>query len=108
MAYDDQVAGDIRMILSAEPGVTEKKMFGSLAFLVDGAIAVAASGRGGLMVRVVPADRAGLLEAPHVEPIIMRGNEARGFVRALEAAYPTESALRAWVERGVAAARAAS
>lgn len=108
MAYDAQVADDIRMLLAAEPDIAEKKMFGSLAFLAGGAIAVAVSGRGGLMVRVEPARRAELLARDHVEPVVMRGSETTGFVRVLEGAYPTEDDLREWVESGVAAARAAA
>lgn len=61
MAYDDDLANRIRALLAAERGVEEKRMFGGLAFLVDGHMAVAASGRGGLMVRVPPADAEELL-----------------------------------------------
>ncbi|MEO7069915.1 MAG: TfoX/Sxy family protein [Nostocoides sp.] len=108
MAYDEQVADDIQMILSGEPDVTEKKMFGGLAFLAGGVIAITASGRGGLMVRVDPAERGDLLKRQHVEPVVMRGREAAGFVRAREGSYASEDDLRGWVERGLSAARAAS
>lgn len=108
MAYDEGLADDLRMLLADEPDITEKKMFGSLAFLAEGAIAVAVSGRGGLMVRVDRAQRADLLRLDHVEPVVMRGREAAGFVRALEGALATEEGLRDWVERGMTAARAAS
>ena len=108
MAYDEDLVDDVRMLLADEPDVTEKKMFGSLAFLAGGSIAVAVSGRGGLMVRVDRAQRADLLRLDHVEPIVMRGRETTGFVRVLEGGLATDDGLRDWVERGLAAARAAS
>ncbi len=108
MAYDEELADDLRMLLAGQPDITEQKMFGSLAFLAGGAIAVAVSGRGGLMVRVDRAQRADLLRLDHVEPVVMRGRETAGFVRVLAGGLTAEEGLRDWVERGLAAARAAS
>lgn len=68
MAYDEDLAGRVRELISAEVGVTERPMFGGLAFLVDGHMAVAVSGRGGLMVRVDPSQTARLCARPHAQP----------------------------------------
>src|SRR5215218_9867908 len=81
MAYDEDLANRIRELIAAEAGVTEQKMFGGLAFLIGGHMAVAASGQGGLMVRVDPAEPATLLSRPHVRPFEMRGREMSGWLR---------------------------
>ena len=75
MAYDEDLADRIRELLGAEKGVEEKRMFGGLAFLINGNMAVAASGRGGLMVRVPPIETDKLLAREHVEPMVMAGRE---------------------------------
>jgi TfoX/Sxy family transcriptional regulator of competence genes len=105
MAYDEDLANLIRELLASEPGVTEKKMFGGLAFLVGGNMAVAASGQGGLMVRCDPAQTDELVSRPHAEPMVMRGREMDGWLRVDADGVQTEGDLRPWVERGVASAR---
>jgi hypothetical protein len=105
MPYDEDLAARIRELLEAEPGIVEKRMFGGLAFLVDGNMSVAASGQGGLMVRVPPDETESLLKGEHVEPMVMRGREARGWLRVGTEGVGTEQQLEAWVERSVAHAR---
>jgi TfoX/Sxy family transcriptional regulator of competence genes len=85
--------------------VTERRMFGGVAFLLDGAMAVAVSGRGGggLMVRVPPEDRDALLEHPGVGAVLMRDAQMRGWV-LVEAAGVDDAALRGWARRGCAVA----
>lgn len=100
MAYDEGLAGEIREALAAEDVVAdERAMFGGLAFLVGGHMAIAASGQGGLMVRCAPEDTATLLEEPGVRPFEMRGKEMRGWLRV-----DTDD-VAPWVQRGVAFAR---
>lgn len=106
MAYDEELADRLREALGAEPGVGEKRMFGGLAFLVEGHMAVAASGRGGLMVRVDPATSEELVDGVLVDRVVMRGREMDGWLRVASAAVDDDEALREWVVRGVAAARA--
>jgi hypothetical protein len=105
MAYDEDLAARIRQLLGAKPGVEEKRMFGGLAFLVDGHMSVAASGQGGILVRVPPDDTESLLEAEHVEPMVMRGREVRGWLRVDAGGLRTERDLETWVVRGVTFAR---
>lgn len=76
-------------------------MFGGLAFLVNGNMSVAVSGRGGLMVRVPPGDTDKLLAREHVEPMVMAGRETRGWVRVAAAGVTTKRQLQSWVTRGV-------
>jgi TfoX/Sxy family transcriptional regulator of competence genes len=101
MAYDEELANRLRELLAAERGVDEKRMFGGLAFLINGNMAVVASGRGGLMVRVPPGETAALVARDHVEPMIMAGRETRGWIRVDEAGWRTKQQLRSWVTRGV-------
>jgi TfoX/Sxy family transcriptional regulator of competence genes len=101
MAYDTELADRIRELIAAERGVEEKRMFGGLAFLINGNMSVAASGRGGLMVRVPPDDAEKLLAREHVEPMVMAGREARGWLRVSLDGVQTKRQLRAWVNRGV-------
>ncbi|BCI53403.1 hypothetical protein NIIDNTM18_26810 [Mycolicibacterium litorale] len=109
MAHDKpdvaELADRIREILSAERGVDERRMFGGLAFLIDGHMAVAASGQGGLMVRVPPDDTDALLRRDHVAPMVMAGRELRGWVRVAADGVRTMRQLRPWVQRGVGYAR---
>jgi TfoX/Sxy family transcriptional regulator of competence genes len=102
MAYDKDLASRIRELLAAEPAVTEKKMFGGLAFLVAGHMAVAASGQGGLMVRVDPAQTEDLLAKPHAGPFEMRGRAVQGWLRVDDEGVRTKRQLEPWVRRGVA------
>jgi hypothetical protein len=101
MAYDEDLANRLRELLAAENGVEEKRMFGGLGFLINGNMAVAASGHGGLMVRVPPEDTDELLAGDHVEPMVMAGREARGWVRVRDDGFATTRQLKTWVIRGV-------
>ena len=105
MPYDEDLAARIRTLLAGEPDVTEKRMFGGLAFLVGGHMAVAASGKGGLMVRVDPAETDALLASEHAGPFEMRGRPLDGWLRIADAGVPTESQVAPWVRRGVEYAR---
>ena len=105
MAYDEDLANRIRELIAAEGGVTETKMFGGLAFLIGGNMAVAASGRGGLMVRVAPEETEKLVAKPHASPMVMRGREMQGWLRVDEGGVRTKRQLEPWVKRGVTYAR---
>jgi len=102
MAYDEDLADRIRALVAGEPGLTEKRMFGGLAFLIDGNLAVSASGQGGLMVRVDPAETESLLDEPTVRRMVMRGRELNGWLRVESV---DDDAFETWVRRGVAYAR---
>jgi TfoX/Sxy family transcriptional regulator of competence genes len=105
MAYDEGVAQRIRDLVEGDLDVTEKRMFGGLAFLVNGNMSVAASGSGGLLVRLEPDDAEPLLDGTVVTPMVMRGAPMRGWLRVAEAGYGTDEQLRDWVERSVEFAR---
>ena len=101
MAYDTELVERIRELLAPERGVDEKRMFGGLAFLINGHMAVAASGQGGLLVRVPPEDTDKLLDRANVSPMVMAGREARGWLRVDSAGLKTKRQLQSWVARGV-------
>jgi TfoX/Sxy family transcriptional regulator of competence genes len=105
MAYDEELASRLRELTADVPSSTEKKMFGGLAFLVGGNMAIAASGQGGLLVRVDPDDSARLTAEPGVEVMVMRGRAMPGWLRVDAERVATREALRAWVDRGVGFAR---
>ena len=100
MAYDEHLADRIRELIAAERGVEEKRMFGGLAFLINGNMSVAVSGRGGLMVRVAPEETEKLLARDHVEPMVMAGRETRGWLRVSPDGVKTKRQLQSWVSRG--------
>jgi TfoX N-terminal domain len=105
MAYDLDLADRLRALLSAEPDVVEKRMFGGLAFLVGGHLAVSASGQSGLLLRVDPAQSNALLQDPRVRPFEMRGRPMTGWLHVDADDAVSEDDLRWWVELGVALAR---
>jgi TfoX/Sxy family transcriptional regulator of competence genes len=105
MAYDEDLANRIRELIAGESGVVEKKMFGGLAFLIGGNMSVAASGQGGLMVRVAPEETDELVAKPHAAPMVMRGREMSGWLRVDAEGVKTKRQLEPWVKRGVAYAR---
>ena len=105
MPYDEQLASRIRELVSAEDGVSEQRMFGGLAFLVGGNMAVAASGQGGLLVRVDPAESDELVETTPAEEMEMRGRTMAGWLRLDSADVAADDELSAWVTRGVEFAR---
>ncbi|OBK10329.1 TfoX/Sxy family protein [Mycobacterium asiaticum] len=100
MAYDTDLADRVRELLAPRPAVDEKRMFGGLAFLIAGNMAVAVSGQGGLLVRVPPEDTAKLLTRAHVSPMVMAGRETRGWLRVAADAVKTKRQLQSWIERG--------
>jgi hypothetical protein len=105
MAYDEELADRIRDLVAGEPGLTEQKMFGGLAFLIGGNMAVAASGQGGVLVRVAPAESDALVAATNARPMEMRGREMAGWLRVAPEDVRTEPELASWVERGTTFAR---
>lgn len=105
MAYDEDLAERIRALVGGGRDVTEQRMFGGLAFLVNGNMAVAASGQGGLLVRVDPADSEALVRDTPATPMEMRGRSMAGWLRVEVGDVATDGALRDWVERGVGYAR---
>jgi TfoX/Sxy family transcriptional regulator of competence genes len=102
VAYDEDLANRIRELLAGEKGITEMKMFGGLAFLINGNMAVAASGQGGLLVRVDPAESDELVRTTTAEPMEMRGRSMAGW---LHVEPRDDQDVQDWVERGVAFAR---
>jgi TfoX N-terminal domain len=105
MAYDEELANRIRELVGGEPALTEMKMFGGLAFLVGGNLAVAASGQGGLMVRVDPVESATLIRNSHARLVEMRGRQMPGWLRVDSDDVQTHEELSTWVKRGVSFAR---
>src|SRR6201992_3833385 len=105
MAYDEDLANRIRELLGSERGVEEKRMFGGLAFLINGNMSVAVSGQGGLMVRVTPDGTDKLVKRAHVRPMGRAVREARGWLRVDTDGVQTKRQLQSWVTRGVGYAR---
>jgi TfoX/Sxy family transcriptional regulator of competence genes len=106
MAYDEALADQIRELITDEPGVTERRMFGGLAFLVRGNMAVAASGEGGILVRVDPQESDALVETTEAVHMVMRGRPMQGWLRVAPEHLRGSGELRRWVELGVTRARA--
>ena len=104
MAYDEDLADRIRELLAREPGLTEQRMFGGLAFLIGGNMACAASGQGGLMVRVDPAESEKLC-ARGAEMMVMQGRAMPGWLRVASDDVRTKRQLTTWVEHGTGYAR---
>jgi hypothetical protein len=102
MAYDEELAERIRALLGDRSGLTEQKMFGGLAFLIGGNMAIAASGQGGILVRVDPEESDELVAATAAEPMEMRGRSMSGWLRVDTADVGDDAALAGWVERGTA------
>ena len=102
MAYDEELAERIRALVGNRAGLTEKKMFGGLAFLIGGNMAIAASGQGGILVRVDPDESDELVASTPAEMMEMRGRTMAGWVRVDTADVADERALAEWVERGTA------
>ena len=105
MAYDVELADRIRAVVQAEPGLTERRMFGGLAFLIQGNMAVSASSQGGLLLRVDPAETESLISEPHVRRFEMRGRKMDGWLRVDAEAVEADDDLRGWVRHGVTYAR---
>jgi hypothetical protein len=105
VAYDEMLAERLREQLVGEAGLSEKKMFGGLAFLINGNMAVSASGQGGMLLRVDPARTDALINEPHVRRFEMRGREMDGWLRVDPKAVESDAELRRWVAHGVEYAR---
>ncbi len=100
MPYDQDLAHRLRELLAAEPAITEKKMFGGLAFLLHGNMAVGASHTGGLLVRIDPADTEACLAEPDAALMQMGGRTMDGWIVVGPPAWETDAGLAAWVRRG--------
>ena len=105
MAYDEGLAQRLRAEMADRAGLTEKKMFGGLAFLIGGNMAVAASGQGGILVRVDPAASEKLVSTTKAHPMVMRGRAMDGWLRVDAEHVREKRQLAKWVERGVTYAR---
>jgi hypothetical protein len=105
MAYDEDLANRIREVMADEPGVTEKRMFGGLAFLIGGNMSVSASGQGGLLLRCDPQQTDKLVSEPHARRFEMRGRQMDGWLRIDPDGVKTQRQLGRWVSIGVAYAR---
>jgi TfoX/Sxy family transcriptional regulator of competence genes len=105
MAYDEDLAQRIRDLVAAQPGLTEQKMFGGLAFLIRGNMTVAASGQGGILVRADPDESQRLVETTGASLMEMRGREMPGWLRVDAAELGGEAELARWVELGMSYAR---
>jgi TfoX/Sxy family transcriptional regulator of competence genes len=105
VAYDEALAGRIRELVAGDPALTEQKMFGGLAFLIGGNMAIAASGQGGLMVRVDPATSDALVAKTGARLFEMRGREMPGWLRVDTDDVRKKSELTRWVKLGTTYAR---
>jgi TfoX/Sxy family transcriptional regulator of competence genes len=105
VAYDEDLANRIRELAANEDGLTEMKMFGGLAFLINGNMTVAASAHGGLMVRVHPESTQQAISRPHASIVVMRGRELAGWIRVAPEGVRTRRQLGSWVRRGLEFAR---
>jgi TfoX/Sxy family transcriptional regulator of competence genes len=105
VAYDQKLAERLRELLDSEPRLTEKKMFGGLAFLISGNMAIAASGQGGVLVRVDPAEAATLVDTSHADVAVMRGRPMNGWLRVDSEHVQTKRQLAKWAALGAAYAR---
>jgi TfoX/Sxy family transcriptional regulator of competence genes len=105
VAYDEDLANRIRELVAGEKRLTEQKMFGGLAFLIGGNMAVAASGQGGILVRVDPAESDTLVATTKAHPMVMRGRAMAGWLRVDAEHVREKRQLARWVERGAGYAR---
>ena len=105
MAYDQELAERIRRLIGSDPDLTQKKMFGGLAFLIRGNMAIAASGQGGAMVRVDPRQSAALVAGSAASVMEMRGRPVPGWLHVSSGDLRTDDDLTAWVDRGTGYAR---
>jgi TfoX/Sxy family transcriptional regulator of competence genes len=105
VAYDEKLADRIRELIGSEIDLTEKKMFGGLAFLIGGNMAIAASGQGGLLVRVEPEESDTLVARTGARLMEMRGRQMQGWLRVDPEDVRTKRQLARWVDLGTAYAR---
>lgn len=105
MAYDEALVDEIRELLAGEERITEQRMFGGLAFLLNGHMSVSASRTGGLLVRVDPHDTDDYLALPHVTLMEMGKRRMKGWLSVAPAGVTTHDELAAWVARSLAFVR---
>jgi hypothetical protein len=105
VAYDEKLAERLRAALEGEPRLAEKKMFGGLAFLVQGNLAIAASGQGGVLVRVDPSESDKLVDTSDAEVAVMRGRPMDGWLRVTSEGVRTKRQVAKWAGLGAAYAR---
>ncbi|HKE66909.1 MAG TPA: TfoX/Sxy family protein [Micromonosporaceae bacterium] len=105
MAYDEELAGRVRTLLGRRQGITEKRMFGGLAMLLNGNMAVVIRGKGGLLVRVDPDEYDQVQVETGAAPAVMRGRPMRGWITVESIGCTKQPDLKKWVDRGVSAAR---
>jgi len=105
MAYDEKLGNRVRAHVEHEPGLTEKRMFGGLAVMINGHMAVSVGSKGGLLLRVNPTETESLVSEPHVGRFVMRNREMNGWLRVDPPAFPTDEELHRWVRIGVNCAR---
>ena len=105
VAYDEDLGERIRELLAGEPGLNEKKMFGGLAFLIGGNMSIAASGEGGVLVRVDPADSDRIVGTTNAQLAVMRGRPMPGWLRVAPEHLQTKRQLERWVRLGTTYAR---
>jgi TfoX/Sxy family transcriptional regulator of competence genes len=105
MAYDEDLANRIREQLADQDAITERAMFGGLAFLLNGNMCVSASGQGGLLARIEPADTDDALARPHAALMEMRGRTMDGWIRVAPEGVETDADLASWVQQSVAYAK---
>jgi TfoX/Sxy family transcriptional regulator of competence genes len=105
VAYDEELADRIRELLAGERNLTEKKMFGGLAFLIAGNMAISASGQGGILVRADPEQSDRLVAKSNASPMVMRGREMAGWLRVDAGDVRTKRQLARWVTIGATYAR---
>lgn len=105
MAYDEKLAARIRELFFLERSVQETKMFGGLAFLINGNMSFAASGQGGVLLRVDPEEMTALAARRHARPMMMGGRAMKGWLRVDAAGVATKKQLESWVKRGIAYAK---
>ena len=101
MTYDEVLAQRVRDLATGTPNLTERKMFGGLAFLVGGNLAIAASGQGGLLVRVDPEESSALVAKTRAELMVMRGRPMEGWLRVASEDVEAKQSLASWVKRGL-------
>ena len=106
MAYDEDLANRIRVLIASEDGYTEQKMFGGIGFMIDGHMALGVSGEGGLMIHCSKEETEALLAKPGARPFEMRGREMKGWLRGDAESVSPKRALEPWAMQSVAFARA--
>ena len=101
MVFDPIIAERIREAVASEPDVSERKMFGGLAFLLRGNMAMAASSKGGLMIRTDPATASGLVDESPAEYVEMSGRQLQGWLHLGAVDIESDHQLAIWINRAL-------